>query len=117
MSLSNIFSGLKVIELANVLAGPSVGAFFSELGATVIKIENRLTGGDVTRRWKLPTESAQSDISSYFSSVNWGKFSIGVDLRTEKGLKIVHSLIEMSDIVLASYKPGDAEKLKVDHEP
>ena len=116
MSLSNIFSGLKVIELANVLAGPSVGAFFSELGATVIKIENRLTGGDVTRRWKLPTESAESDVSSYFSSVNWGKFSIGVDLRTEKGLEIVHSLIEKSDIVLASYKPGDAEKLKVDHD-
>ena len=116
MSLSNIFSGLKVIELANVLAGPSVGAFFSELGATVIKIENRLTGGDVTRRWKLPTESVESDVSSYFSSVNWGKFSIGVDLRTEKGLKIVHSLIEKSDIVLASYKPGDAEKLKVDHD-
>ncbi len=116
MSLSNIFSGLKVIELANVLAGPSVGAFFSELGATVIKIENRLTGGDVTRRWKLPTESAENNISSYFSSVNWGKFSIGVDLRTEKGLKIIHSLIAKSDIVLASYKPGDAEKLKVDHD-
>ena len=116
MTLDNIFSGLKVIELANVLAGPSVGAFFSELGATVIKIENRLTGGDVTRRWKLPDESADSDISSYFSSVNWGKFSIGVDLQTEKGLKIVHSLIAKSDIVLASYKPGDAEKLRVDHD-
>ncbi len=116
MLLDDIFSGLKVIELANVLAGPSVGAFFSELGATVIKIENRLTGGDVTRRWKLPTESAETDISSYFSSVNWGKYSIGVDLKKEKGLKIVHDLIAQSDIVLASYKPGDAEILKVDYE-
>ncbi|MCD4775939.1 MAG: CoA transferase, partial [Candidatus Aegiribacteria sp.] len=80
MSLNNIFAELKVIELANVLAGPSVGAFFSELGATVIKIENRLTSGDVTRKWKLPGESADSDISSYFSSVNWGKLSIGVHL-------------------------------------
>lgn len=45
MTLDNIFSELIVIELANVLAGPSVGAFFSELGATVIKIKNRSTGG------------------------------------------------------------------------
>lgn len=116
MSLDNILSELIVIELANVLAGPSVGAFFSELGATVIKIENSSTGGDVTRSWKLPSESEDSDISAYFSSVNWGKFSIGVNLRTEKGLKIVHSLIAKSDIVLASYKPGDAEKLNVDHD-
>jgi len=116
MSMNNIFSELKVIELASVLAGPSVGTFFSELGATVIKIENRLTEGDVTRGWKLPTEAAESDISSYFSSVNWGKYSIGLNLRTEKGLKIVHSLIADSDIVLVSYKPGDAGKLKVDYE-
>jgi len=116
MSLENALSGLKVIELASVLAGPSVGAFLAELGAVVIKIENRLTRGDVTRSWKLPTESETIDISSYFSSVNWGKYSIGLDIRTEQGLEIVYDLIAQSDIVLTSYKPGDAEKLRVDHE-
>ena len=54
--MNNIFSNLKVIELAGVLAGPSVGVFFSELGAKVIKIENKKTQGDVTRTWKISSE-------------------------------------------------------------
>ena len=49
--------GLRVIELATVLAGPAVGMFLAELGATVIKIENQTTAGDVTRSWKLPVEN------------------------------------------------------------
>ena len=49
----DFFKGLKVVELASVLAGPAVGMFFSELGAQVIKIENK-SGGDVTRSWKNP---------------------------------------------------------------
>jgi len=62
-SFSNhYFKGLKVVELASVLAGPSVGLFFAELGAEVIKIENKKTGGDVTRSWKLPSEDKKSDI-------------------------------------------------------
>ena len=75
---NSIFKNLTVIETANVLAGPSVGMFFAELGATVIKVENINTGGDITRSWKLPSETTDSDISAYFSSVNWGKKSIGI---------------------------------------
>ena len=48
--------GLRIIELSTVLAGPAVGMFFAELGAQVLKIENKTTGGDVTRTWKLTTE-------------------------------------------------------------
>ncbi|MBW6480222.1 MAG: CoA transferase [Bacteroidales bacterium] len=107
--------GLKVLELASVLAGPSVGMFFAELGATVYKIENVTTHGDVTRKWKLPKEDADTDISGYFSSVNWGKSSFAVDLCQEEGLKIIYDLVAECDIVLVSYKPGDAEKLKVDY--
>ena len=66
------FSKLKVIELASVLAGPSVGMFFAEMGANVIKIENKKTNGDVTRNWILPNEKPE-DVSAYFSSINWGK--------------------------------------------
>ncbi len=108
--------GLKVLELASVLAGPSVGMFFAELGATVYKIENVTTMGDVTRKWKLPREDADTDISGYFSSVNWGKHSFAVDLCHEEGLNIIYQLIAQCDIVLVSYKPGDAEKLKVDYD-
>ena len=108
-------SGIRVIELANVLAGPSVGLFLAELGATVIKAENIRSCGDVTRQWKLPSEDPDTDISGYFSCVNWGKRSLAIDISRDEGLEIIYRLAEQSDIILASYKPGDAEKLKVDH--
>lgn len=107
--------GIKVLELANVLAGPSVGVALAEMGANVIKVENLLTCGDVTRTWKLTTEDPKTDISGYFSCVNWGKKSIALDLNKPEGLEIVYRLAKVCDIVLVSYKPGDAEKLKVDY--
>lgn len=108
-------NGIKVLELANVLAGPGVSATLAELGATVVKVENLRTQGDVTRTWKLPNEDPSSDISGYFSCVNWGKQSIALDLLSHEGLEIVYRLARNFDIVIASYKPGDAEKLKVDY--
>lgn len=102
------------MELASVLAGPSVGQFFAELGATVIKVENLIGGGDVTRTWKLSGEQTD-DRSAYFSSVNWGKKSVAVDLQTDGGRDVVHALARRSDLVIASYKPGDATKLGVDY--
>ncbi|MGC3947191.1 MAG: CaiB/BaiF CoA-transferase family protein [Chryseolinea sp.] len=110
-----MFESLKVLELATVLAGPAVGQFFAELGASIIKVENLLTQGDVTRTWKIPGESTD-DRSAYFTSVNWGKKSILVDLRTESGRAIVRELARKSDIVISSYKPGDDKKLGVDYE-
>src|SRR6478736_2525020 len=103
---------LKVLELASVLAGPSVGQFFAELGAEVIKIENPKIGGDVTRGWKIPGEPTD-DRSAYFCSCNWGKKSVALDLTIKKDLETVKKLAAKSDIVIASYKPGDAEKLGV----
>ena len=108
-------NGIRVLELANVLAGPSVGLFLAEMGATVIKVENIRSGGDVTRHWKLPSEDPDTDISGYFSCVNWGKQSLALDITLEEGLEIVYKLAGQCDILLASYKPGDAEKLKVDY--
>jgi crotonobetainyl-CoA:carnitine CoA-transferase CaiB-like acyl-CoA transferase len=110
------FKNLRVIELANVLAGPSVGQFFAELGAEVIKIENPKTKGDVTRSWKLKSEDSESSISAYFSAANSGKKSIALDLWNTEDLSILYKLIAKSDIVIASYKAGDAEKLKVDYQ-
>jgi crotonobetainyl-CoA:carnitine CoA-transferase CaiB-like acyl-CoA transferase len=109
-----IFKDLKVIELASVLAGPSVGQFFAELGAEVIKVENLKTNGDVTRTWKITGEKA-GDLSAYFCSVNWGKKSLAIDLSRPEGRKIVQTLSARTDVVITSYKPGDAEKLGVDY--
>lgn len=110
-----MFQGMRVLELATVLAGPSVGQFFAELGADVIKVENIRNGGDVTRSWKGKRETTD-DVSAYFSSVNWGKRSLALDLTTQQDQKIVHELVRTSEVVLASYKPGDAKKLSVDYE-
>lgn len=114
--MDNALKDLIVIELASVLAGPSVGMFFAELGATVIKIENPATGGDVTRSWKLPRESADTDISAYFASANWGKKSIALDAGDEQAYQIMLRLIKKADIAIVSFKPGDAQRLKLDYD-
>lgn len=109
-----MFKDVKVLELASVLAGPAVGQFFAELGASVIKVENAKSGGDVTRGWKTAGEDTD-DRSAYFCAVNWGKKSIAVDLETGAGQAVVQELARQSDIVIASYKPGDAATLGVDY--
>lgn len=109
-----VFKDLLVLELASVLAGPSVGQFFAELGARVIKVENAATKGDVTRTWKLKIEDSATDVPAYFSAVNWGKTSLALDFTQQQHLEQLYTLAAQADIVIASYKPGDAEKLKVD---
>ncbi|MCO6501078.1 MAG: CoA transferase [Vicingus serpentipes] len=110
-----MLSHLKVVELASVLAGPDVGMFFAELGAKVIKIENKSTGGDVTRKWKLSTESQDSNISAYFSSVNWHKEHLFYNLKDDIDKQQVYQLIKTADIVIVNYKPGDDIKLGMDY--
>lgn len=107
------FQDLKVIELASVLAGPSVGMFLAELGASVLKIEAP-PHGDVTRSWKLPDEPKDSRTPAYFSSVNWGKSYLSLDLRQADARQAVYRRIPETDIILVSYKPGDALKLGMD---
>ena len=109
-----MLSDLVVLELASVLAGPSVGQFFAELGATVIKVENPRTRGDVTRRWILPNENTTDDRSAYFCCCNYGKQSLALDLTTEAGQEVLHTLVAKADVVIASYRPGTAEKLGAD---
>lgn len=110
-----MFADIRVLELASVLAGPGVGQFFAELGAEVIKVENLKTNGDVTRTWKGSGEQTD-DRSAYFCSVNWGKKSIAIDLTTTEGKTVVQKLAAKSHIIIASYKPGDAEKLGVSYD-
>ncbi len=112
----SIFKDMLVLELASVLAGPSVGQFFAELGASVIKVENAATQGDVTRRWKLGSEPADTDTPAYFCAANWGKSSLALNLTLPQDLAQLYDVVKKADIVIASYKPGDAEKLRVDFE-
>lgn len=112
---NDFFKDLKVVELASVLAGPSVGLFFAELGAKVLKIENKKTGGDVTRSWKLPEENKKSKVSAYFLSVNFLKNHLFLDLTEASDYKKCIEQIKKADIVITNYKKGDDKKLKLDY--
>lgn len=87
--------------------------FFRELGATVIKVENKKTGGDVTRNWRLPTESPDSQ-SAYYSSVNWKKETRFLDLSSKEDYREILKEIRTADIVLSNFRPASAKKLKLD---
>jgi crotonobetainyl-CoA:carnitine CoA-transferase CaiB-like acyl-CoA transferase len=110
-----LFEGLKVVELASVLAGPAVGMFFAELGAEVMKIENKRTGGDVTRQWKSKTEPTEATVSAYYSSVNFNKTTLLLDLRESDELNQVYRLVKEADIVISNFKKGDDTKLGLDY--
>lgn len=106
--------GLRVLELASILAGPTTGQFLAELGAEVIKVENPATSGDPTRSWRLAAETGEGTVSAYFSCANWGKRSIALNLASDSGRRVVHDLCRSSDVVIASFKPGDDRKLGLD---
>jgi crotonobetainyl-CoA:carnitine CoA-transferase CaiB-like acyl-CoA transferase len=108
--------GLKALELASVLAGPAVGTFLVELGADVIKIENPKTGGDVTRSWKLSSEDANAAESAYFASVNYRKQHRFLNLSDALDLKTVKTLAAQSDIIIANFRSGQAEKFGLDYQ-
>lgn len=108
--MTTLFSGLKIIDLSTVLAGPSVGTFFAELGATVIKVEHPIHP-DVTRSWRLPVENGP--VSAYFSSVNYGKTYLQLNLAEAPDYEQFQSLIAGADIVLMNFKKGDDIKLRV----
>ncbi len=112
---SKVLSGLKVVELASVLAGPAVGLFFAELGAEVLKIENKATGGDVTRRWKVPEEDASSSFSAYYACVNWGKQTLLLDLGAPGDWEVVWEAIGKADILLTNFREDSAKRLGLDY--
>ena len=111
-----MFKNLKVVELASVLAGPLTGTFFAELGAKVIKIENKLTNGDVTRTWKLPNENKERSVSAYYSAANFAKESILLNVKDSVDYEILLKHIKDADIVITNYKPNTAKKLKLNYD-
>ena len=107
-----MIENLKIIEISSVLAGPSVGMFFAELGAEVIKIENKLSGGDITRKWHQTIEDSNKQ-SAYFSSVNWGKKHVFLDFNNSNDYEKLITLIKTADIIITNFKHGDAQKFNL----
>eukprot|EP01083_Nonionella_stella_P236686 831036_1 len=101
-------SGIRVVDLSRVLAGPHCSQLLGDLGAEVIKIEHP-EHGDETRSWGPPfTEKSQS--SAYYLSCNRNKKSITVDIKSSKGQQILHKLISKSDILLENFIPDTLDK-------
>ena len=105
--------GVKVIELARILAGPWAGQTLSDLGAEVVKVES--IEGDDTRRWGPPFVENGDDISaSYFHSCNRGKKSICVDFKTKEGQDIIKKLVLKADILIENFKVDGLRKYGLD---
>src|SRR6516162_2241180 len=103
--MSGPLAGLRVLELARILAGPWAGQIFADLGADVVKVE-RKGAGDDTRGWGPPfVEAAGGHLgSAYFHSTNRGKRSIELDFESEYGQRIVTKLAACSDVLLENFK-------------
>lgn len=106
---------LKIIDLSTVLAGPSVATFFAELGAEVTKIEHP-NKPDVTRSWKLPSEKQDDNVSAYFSSINYKKKYIQLNLQDSSDYSEFIDLVKESSILISNFKKGDDIKLKITDE-
>jgi crotonobetainyl-CoA:carnitine CoA-transferase CaiB-like acyl-CoA transferase len=109
-------SGLKVVELARVLAGPWAGQVLADLGADVIKVES--PDGDDTRQWGPPfIEHADGSAdAAYFHATNRGKRSIAVDLRSAGGQAIVRALARRADILIENFKVGGLRRFGLDYQ-
>jgi crotonobetainyl-CoA:carnitine CoA-transferase CaiB-like acyl-CoA transferase len=110
-------SGLRVLELARILAGPWAGQVLAELGADVIKVERRGTGDD-TRGWGPPFIAGKDGRhldAAYFHATNRGKRSIEADFETEDGKRIVRKLAARSDVLIENFKVGGLAKFGLDY--
>lgn len=100
-------SGIRVLDLSRVLAGPLCGQALGDFGAEVIKVEHP-TRGDDTRDWGLRVGETET---AYFNSMNRNKRSITVDLQSAQGQALVLDLARQCDVVLQNFKYGGAEKM------
>lgn len=106
--------GLRVIEMARILAGPWAGQTLSDLGAEVIKVES--PAGDDTRQWGPPFIERDGDKSaSYFHSANRGKASVVVDFATPEGQERLREMIADADVFIENFKVGGLAKYGLDY--
>ena len=111
-------AGVRVLELARILAGPWAGQMLADLGADVIKVE-RKGAGDDTRGWGPPFVEGKDGKpigSAYFHSANRGKRSIELDFESEEGRRLVRKLAAQSDVLIENFKVGGLAKFCLDYE-
>ncbi len=112
--MSSPLEGVKVLELARILAGPWAGQTLADLGAEVVKVES--PDGDDTRRWGPPFVEREGDKSAaYFHSCNRGKSSVVVDFRTAEGQARVREMAAEADILIENFKLGGLAKYGLDY--
>ena len=110
-------TGVRVLELARILAGPWAGQILADLGADVIKVE-RSGAGDDTRGWGppfVPGKDGTHLSAAYFHATNRGKRSIELDFETERGRQIVRKLAARSDVLIENFKVGGLAKFGLDY--
>src|SRR6187401_3731899 len=109
-------AGVRVLELARILAGPWAGQVLADLGADVIKVERSKTGDD-TRAWGPPfIEGKDGNLgAAYFHSTNRGKRSIECDFESEDGKRLVKKLAARSDVLIENFKVGGLKKFGLDY--
>lgn len=110
--------GIRVIELARILAGPWAGQLLADLGADVIKVENP-DGGDDTRKWGPPFvtgHDGENLSAAYYHSCNRGKRSITIDIATPAGAETVRKLVATADVLIENFKLGGLAKYGLDFE-
>jgi crotonobetainyl-CoA:carnitine CoA-transferase CaiB-like acyl-CoA transferase len=107
-------TGIRVLDLSRVLAGPYCTMVLGDLGADVIKVESQ--EGDETRGWGPPFMGGAQGQSAYYLCVNRNKRSIIVDFKTEAGRTIIHELIKRSDVLVENFRPGTLARYSLDFE-
>jgi crotonobetainyl-CoA:carnitine CoA-transferase CaiB-like acyl-CoA transferase len=116
--MSGPLTGLRVVDLSRVLAGPSLTQIFADLGAEIIKIE-RPGSGDDTRHWGPPwlQDIAGNDTreAGYYLSTNRGKHSLTVDISKPEGGEIIRELVAEADFFVENFKVGGLEKMGLDY--
>ena len=110
-NLSDVLSGVTVLDLSRNLGGPYCTMLLGDLGAEVVKVES--LSGDDTRRWRPP---AWGDESATFLACNRNKRSLALDLDAEGGRDIVTRLALDADVVVSSFRPGSLAKRGLDYE-
>ena len=112
-------SGIRVLDMSRILAGPWVGQLLADLGAEVIKIE-RPGKGDDTRAWGPPfvkdREGKDTSDAAYFMCANRGKQSLTLDISRAEGQQIIRELAQKSDVLIENYKVGDLQRYGLDYD-
>jgi len=111
-------TGLRVLDLSRVLAGPWCSQILADLGAEVIKIERPKTGDD-TRMWGPPwmkddTGQATRE-AGYYQSANRNKYSVAIDIASNEGQALLREMVKDSDVLIENYKVGSLRKYGLDY--